>query len=111
MSATSLWPADSTGTDQDQRWDYRVRVRGTAVYLWGSAGVANAAFPAPPLLHIRNDALGEPVTVSTTTAGGSPTTVVTLQPGEQFSILIQNISGVLASCAFASTVTCWLRHP
>jgi hypothetical protein len=110
MSEASLWPADSTGTYQDQRWDYRVRVRGDAVYLWGSAGVADAAFPAPPLLHIRNDALGEPVTVSTT-AGGKPTTVGTLEPGEQFSILIQNISGVFASCAFASTVTCWLRHP
>jgi hypothetical protein len=112
MSATSLWPVDPTGTYQDQRWDYRVRVRGAAVYLWGSAGVAkDAAFPAPPVLHLRNDALGEPVTVSTTTAGGKPTTLGALQPGEQFSIPIQNISGVFASCAFASTVTCWLRHP
>lgn len=110
MSATSPWAADRLAAYSDQRWDYKVRVRGTA-YLWGSAGLGrDVTFPSPLLLHIRNDTFGEPITFGTQTAGGPLTTLGALQPGEQFSIPIQQISGVFATCAFASTVTCWLRH-
>jgi hypothetical protein len=97
------------GAYPEHRWNYKARVRGT-VYLWGSAGINNdAQFPSPLLLHIRNDTFGEPITVGTETARGSQTTLGTLQAGEQFSIPIQRISAVFATCRYESTVTCWLR--
>jgi hypothetical protein len=120
MSEVSRWEGDHLKAASDRRWDYaasehrwdyKVRVRGT-VYLWGSAGVQEGVtFLSPVLLHIRNDPFGEPITFGTQTAGGPQTTLGTLQAGEQFSIPIQQISGVFATCAFKSTVTCWFRHP
>jgi hypothetical protein len=89
---------------------YEVRVRGTK-FLWGSAGVTvNTAFAKPLLLHVRNHVFGEVVTVGTQPAGGPPTTLGTLQPGECLSIQIQNIAGVFATCALESNVDC-LIHP
>jgi hypothetical protein len=90
--------------------DYRVRVRGT-VYLWGSAGVTrDQVFSSPPILHIRNDTFGEPLSVSTQTAAATPIPIGTLQPGEGLSIALQGFSGVVASCSTASTmVACSLR--
>jgi hypothetical protein len=97
------------GAYPEHRWNYKVRVRGTG-YLWGSAGVSkDASFPAPLLLHIHNDTFGEPITFGTQTANGHQTALGTLQAGEQFSISIQRISAVFATCNFESTVTCWLR--
>jgi hypothetical protein len=93
---------------QEHRWNYKVRVRGTR-YLWGSAGISkDASFPSPLLLHIRNDTFGEPITVGTQTAGGHRATLGTLLEGEQYSVQIQKVSGVFATCEFESTVTCWL---
>lgn len=93
-------------------WDhpsYRVRVR-QLNYLWGSAGVAqNINFPSPLILHVRNDELGEQVTFGTETAGGTQSTIGTLNPGECISIPLQNITGVFASCTLNSTVSCFIR--
>ncbi len=92
------------------RCDYGVRVRGT-VYLWGSGGVTqDVTFPNPVLLHISNDTFGEPVTLSTETTGGAHTTIGTLQAGEHFTIPIQGLSGVVATCSPHSTVMCSLRR-
>jgi hypothetical protein len=88
------------------RLSYEVRVRGT-LYLWGSAGITqNTSYTSPLLLHIRNDEHGEVVTLGTQVAAGTQTTYGTLQPGECYSIPIQQISGVFASCALESTVYC-----
>lgn len=102
-----------------RRLEYKVRVRATRVYLWGSAGiVSNATYPSPLLLHVVNDKHGEVITVSTQTAaptnppGPLPpaTLIATLQPGECFSISIQNIIGVSTTCGqgLESTVYCIL---
>lgn len=100
---------ESHEVSEEHRWNYKVRVRGT-VYLWGSAGVSeDISFPAPLLLHIRNDPFGEPITVGTREAHGRSKTLGTLQAGEQLSLPIQRISSVFAECEFESTVTCWLR--
>jgi hypothetical protein len=94
----------------EDRYDYWVRVRGT-VYLWGSGGVAqDVTFPNPLLLHISNDTFGEPVTLGTETAGGVHTTLGTIQAGEHFTIPIQGLSGVVATCSPHSTMTCSLRR-
>ena len=104
--------------------EYTVRVRGT-LNLWGSSGIlTNTIYPSPPLLHIRNDKHGEIVTFGTQTAavaqtpGGAPataaaqTTIGTLKPGEGYSILIQGISGVFATCAtgLESSVYCVITN-
>jgi hypothetical protein len=94
----------------DGRYDYRVRVRGT-MYLWGSAGVTqDATFPNPLLLHVSNDTFGEPVTIKTETAAGAHTAIGTIQAGEHFTIPIQGLRGVAATCAPHSTVTCSIRR-
>jgi hypothetical protein len=92
-------------TELTHRLEYKVRVRGTAapgMCLWGSAGITGSAtFTSPPLLHIRNDKHGEVLTFGTQ-AKGTQTPIGTLQPGECFSIQLQNISGVFAYCAPAT---------
>jgi hypothetical protein len=95
------------------RWSqpsYEVRVRGSG-FLWGSAGlVQDLTFPQPVVLHLRNDLFGEAITLGTRVAAGTQTNLGTLQPGECVSIALQGISGVVAVCAFETTVACLLRH-
>jgi hypothetical protein len=94
------------------RWtqpSYEVRVRGT-MYLWGSGGITkNMNFAKPILLHIRNDPFGEVVTLSTQVATGTQTSLGTLQPGECVSIPVQDMSGVVATCALESIVACLIK--
>jgi hypothetical protein len=82
------------------RPSYEVRVRGTLIYLWGSAAIkTNANFTKPPVLHIRNDTFGSEITLQTQAAGvATLTTIGRLQPGEIMSLELHNISGVCASC-------------
>jgi hypothetical protein len=88
---------------------YEVRVRGTMV-LWGSAGITvDTGYTKPLLLHVRNHVFGEVVTVGTQVASGARTVLGTLQPGESFSIPIQNISGVFATCALETGVDCQIH--
>ncbi len=94
----------------NHRLEYKVRVRGT-LYLWGSAGVkVNALATSALVLHVRNDKDGEIIAFGTQAGGaaGAQTTFGTLQPGECYSIPIQKISGVFASCdpGLESTVYC-----
>jgi hypothetical protein len=89
--------------------EYKTRVRGT-IYLWGSAGIlGDTTFPSPPLLHVHNDMLGEPIILGTETSGSVQTTIGTLQPGELFSIPIQGITGVFATCALETNVSCYIK--
>jgi len=89
--------------------NYEARVRGT-IYLWGSAGMSrDISFDRPLHFHIRNDVFGEPVTVGTQVASGSRTDLGTLQPGECLTIPLQRVSGVFATCALESTVSCLIR--
>lgn len=88
---------------------YEVRVRGT-MFLWGSAGITvNATFDKPLLLHVRNNVFGEVVTVGTQVAAGTQQVLGTLSPGECFSIAIENISGVFATCALETNVHCLIH--
>jgi hypothetical protein len=89
---------------------YEVRVRGT-MYLLGSAGITeNITFDKPLLLHVRNDVLGDAVTLGTQVAAGATTTMGTLEPGQCVSIPVQSISGVFATCATESVVACLIRN-
>jgi hypothetical protein len=104
--------------DQWTRPSYERRVRGSTppTYLWGSAGITEGiSFAKPPVLHIRNDLFGQPISLSkTASATAAPVALGTIQPGECVSIELQNISGVTASCASGSdpletTVACIIR--
>ena len=103
-------------TDIYDHWtqpSYEVRVRGTTMYLWGSAGITkNITFDKPLLLHIRNDVLGDNVTFGTQVAppAGTKTIIGTLAPGQCVSIPIQGISGVFATCASESVVACLIKN-
>ena len=91
----------------DHRLEYTVRVRGT-LCLWGSLGITqNAEFQTTVLLHLRNDRYGQEVTIGTLVSG-TQSAIGTLQPGECFSIPIQDITGIYASCAapYESDVYC-----
>jgi hypothetical protein len=88
---------------------YEVRVRGTQMYLWGSATIkVDATFNTPLLLHVRNNVFGQPIDLYTTTTS-SATPLGTLQPGEAYTIPIQNMSGVYANCTGESLVDCLLQ--
>jgi hypothetical protein len=106
----SFWPGLDFERSVEHR-QYSVRVRAATKYLWGSAGIANnASYASPPILHIRNDIEGEQVTFGTETADGTQTTIGTLQPGETFSVVIQDIRGVFATASpTGSEVSCFLR--
>ena len=91
-----------------QHASYEVRVRGT-LYLWGSAGITvNANFATPLLLHVRNNVFGQPIELHTKTTS-SAAALGTLQPGETYTIPIQNMSGVYATCTGESLVDCLLQ--
>ena len=90
---------------------YEVRVRGTALptYLWGSAGITTVLpFAKPLILHVRNNVLGEQITLGTQ-AGPTTTTLGTLNPGECISIPLDKISGLFATCTLETTVACLIR--
>ncbi len=97
--------------DNWSRASYARRVRGTATltYLWGSSGI-NENFDKPLVLHIRNDALGEEITLGTKIASGDPAIIGTLSAGECISISVQGISGVFATCVLDSVVACMINR-
>lgn len=93
-------------------YSYDVRVRGTtkATYLWGSEGIAvDLAWPL--LLSIRNDVVGDPVTIGTGTGHGHKTAIGTLQPGECYTLPLLGIRGVFATCETDSNVACVILAP
>ncbi len=92
---------------------YTMRVRASlgTVYLWGSAGITqNITFASPLLLHIRNDLIGETITIGTATGGVAQPAIGTLQAGECMSLPLQNVTGVWATCALDSLVSCRIRN-
>jgi hypothetical protein len=95
------------------RWShpsYEIRVRGTPIFLWGSAGITQN-FSQPLTLHIRNDLFGQQISLTTCVASGAQTAIGKLQPGECVSIPLQGLSGVSANCAqYESVVACLIRE-
>lgn len=89
-------------------YGYSVKVRGT-VYLWGSSDVA-VQLTTPLLLIIRNDLLGDPVTLGCDTSDGE-THLGTLQPGECWTVSLLGLRGVHATCAADSSVNCAILVP
>jgi hypothetical protein len=99
----------SPAFDRRAHASYGVRVRGT-VYLWGSAGITQSpTFDKPLVMHVRNNAFGEVITLGTQVPSGTMLKYGTLQPGECLSIPIQNISGVFATCALETNVDCVIQ--
>jgi hypothetical protein len=91
-------------------YQFTVKVR-DEMYLWGSNSITvNLAWPL--LLVIRNEDIGDPVTIGTeTTSADSRKTFGTLQPGECYTIPLLNIRGVFASCKTDTNVTCAILVP
>lgn len=88
---------------------YEIRVREKQIFLWGSAGIKQN-LSEPLTLHIRNDLFGQPISLTTWVASGGQTAIGTLNPGECFSIPLQGLSGVSATCAqYESVVACVIR--
>ena len=96
----------------DTSWthpSYETRVR-APTYLWGSAGIfANLKFDRPLNLHIRNDQFGEGISIATVVSGGTQTAIGTLGPGECVTVPLQDITGVVATCANETTVKCLIH--
>jgi hypothetical protein len=91
---------------------YERLVRGDAndTYLWGSFNITNpVTFDKSPILHIRNDLFGDRISLSTI-AGGVVVPLGALLPGECFSLPLQNLSGVFATCQTESNVACLIRE-
>ena len=99
---------------EHQSWtetSYRVRVRGTSrqTFLWGSAGITqDQSFDKPPVLHLRNDPHGEPISLGTQATSGN-TDLGVLEAGECISLSLQSLSGVFATCANESNVSCAIK--
>ena len=94
--------------DQEYRFSCRRRIRGT-MYVWGSREITNDLhFETPPILYLRNDVYGEPITIRTERADGTSNIIGTLDAGAYFSIPIQDIRAVSVTCDLESTVTCAL---
>jgi hypothetical protein len=106
---------DSWSSSHQDRFEhhrlYTVRVRSATTYLWGSSGIkSNASFASPLILHIHNEVAGEPVTFGTETSDGAQTTIGTLQPGQSFSVSINDVRGVFATCTVVeSNVSCSIK--
>jgi len=100
---------DIPAFDRRTHASYEVRVRGT-MFLWGSASVTKSPeFDKPLVLHLRNNVFGEVVTVGTQGGPTGPVPYGQLNPGEAFSIPIQNITGVVATCALETNVDCLIQ--
>lgn len=90
-------------------FQYAVRVR-EKVYIWGSADFS-AALAETLLLHINNDRLGDQVTVASESALGAPTQLGTLRPGECWTLSLNGLRGVTATCASDTTLACAIESP
>jgi hypothetical protein len=89
---------------------YEVRVRNPKMYLWGSASITvDTTFDKPLLLHIRNNVFGQEIGLHTETTAGSKS-LGSLQAGEAYTIAIQGLSGVYATCSGESLVDCLLQE-
>lgn len=90
---------------------YRVKVEvrtdTPTTYLWGSSrlaakssyfnNVAKNGNSQRLFLHFRNSEDGEAIVVSTSTIGKDPEVLGTFEPGEAFTVVLDNIIGVSAT--------------
>jgi hypothetical protein len=90
-------------------YNYISRIRGTT-YVWGSSGITKA-LEWPLLLVINNDLLGDSLTLSADTADAVPANYGTLQPGECWTLPLQGLRGVFATCTTDTTLACSIVVP
>lgn len=79
---------------------YKVKVHPdkAPVYLWGGAQV-EIPFDGSLVLVMRNNEIGEPVTIKTHSDSQSPIkTIAVLSAGETFSVVLRGLKGILAEC-------------
>jgi len=79
---------------------YKVKVHPekSPAYLWGGADVEEP-FNGSLVLTVRNDEIGEPVTVKKHSDSSTPIkTIALLKPGETFSVSLKGLKGILAEC-------------
>ncbi len=90
-------------------YSYIVKIRGK-VYVWGSSGLKiNLKYPL--LLTINNDLVGDIVTLSSEKTTGSPAVLGTLGPGECWTLPLDGLRGVFATCTTDTTLACLLFAP
>lgn len=85
-------------------FQYVVRVR-DKVYIWGGADLS-MSLAAPLILVINNDRLGDQVALASEANQGAPTPLGTLRPGECWTLPLNGLRGVTASCASDTTLVC-----
>lgn len=81
------------------RYTVKVKAEGETerkTYLWGGAEVTNPFISQSPLfLTFRVDEMGEEITVKTEK---NQQDIGKLQPGETFTIQLNNLTGISAQC-------------
>jgi hypothetical protein len=88
-------------------YEYPVRVRGTT-YVWGSAGLSGI-FPLQLVLVINNNAFGDVAKIASESPTGTRQ-IGTLQPGECWTLPLEGLHGVTATCETDTTLSCAILY-
>lgn len=87
---------------------YRTKVR-TRTFVWGGQGIT-AVLKSPLILTVRVPEEGETIELGTRKASSAREGELgTLAPGECFSIPLDDISGVFATCKSDTQVDCFVH--
>lgn len=89
-------------------YQYPVRVRGK-VYVWGSADL-NASLPLQLVLVINNNGFGDVARIASESPAGT-VPIGTLQPGECWTLPLQGLHRVTATCDTDTTLMCAILPP
>jgi hypothetical protein len=78
--------------------------------MWGSDGLGvNLAWPL--LLVINNDGLGDPVALGSEAAGAGGQSFGSLDPGQCWTVPLQGLRAVFATCETDTTLSCSILLP
>ena len=90
-------------------YNYIVKVRGKT-YIWGSSDL-KIGLKLPLILAIQNDALGDPVEVTSEKTTGNPLVLGTIQPGQCWTLPLEGLRGVSVTCPTDTTLACSILTP
>lgn len=85
-------------------FQYIVRVR-DKTYVWGSNDLG-VSLSSSVLLVINNDAFGETVEIASEDLTGASKSLGTLLPGQCWTLELNGLRGVTASCDTDTTLAC-----
>jgi hypothetical protein len=78
-------------------------------YLWGGAGITHV-FNSPLCLTIRVMEMNEEIKISIDKGKGSPEPIGSLKEREIFTIPLNGIRGIFATCENDSKVECYIDN-